>query len=229
MNITIPFSKEILFKSKIAEITSISLEHDVSINEKELLGDFIVSGEYKNLDVNVDTNPFSHVVPFSVNLDDDIDIESLKYEIEDFSYEIKEEDILKVNILFHVTADKIVFKHEDVFERPSDDVFEVKDERVIEEPITDDKSDDDENTIVEEISENRLEKANGVTNSEIITNNELVEDYITYHIHLVKAGETYKSISKIYNISEEELQDLNDYADVSLGDKLLIPEINEEE
>ena len=126
MNITIPFSKEILFKSKIAEITSISLEHDVSINEKELLGDFIVSGDYKNLDVNVDTNPFSHIVPFSVELDSDIDLETLKYEIEDFSYEIKDEDILLVNILFHVSADKIINRHEELFEKPTENVFEKK-------------------------------------------------------------------------------------------------------
>ena len=87
MNITIPFSKDIPFKSKIAEICSISLEEDVSINEKELLGDFIISGDYKNLDINVDTMPFNFVVPFSVELEKDIDLNTLKYEIYDFKYD----------------------------------------------------------------------------------------------------------------------------------------------
>lgn len=221
MNITIPFSKEILFKSKIAEITSISLEHDISINEKELLGDFIVSGEYKNLDVNVDTNPFSHVVPFSVELKNNIDINTLKYEIEDFSYEIKDEDILAINILFHVSADELSFKHEEIFEKPDEDLFEreIKEENK--------ETDKNEITTDNEAEEEKLEERDN--DADILKNNELVEDYITYHIHLVKAGETIKTISKFYNISEEELYDLNSQNDVSIGDKLLIPELDEEE
>ena len=220
MNITIPFSKEILFKSKIAEITSISLEHDVSINDKELLGDFIVSGEYKNLDINVDTNPFSHVVPFSVNLEENIDINTLKYEIEDFSYGIKDEDILVVNILFHVTADSIVFKHEELFEKPNTDEIKEEIEKRSEDFIIEENIEDDEDKIKSE--ERKI-------NVDVLQSNELFEDYITYHIHLVKTGETIKTISKLYNISEDELLDLNNQMEISVGDKLLIPEVNEEE
>ena len=97
MDLTIPFSKEILFKNNIAEICSISLEEDVSINDTELLGDFILEGEYKNLDINVDTMPFNHVVPFSINLDRDIDLNTLSYEIKDFSYDVIGSDTLKVD------------------------------------------------------------------------------------------------------------------------------------
>ena len=46
MNCIIPYTKEIPFNSKIKEITSISLEHEMNINEGEILGNFIVSGEY---------------------------------------------------------------------------------------------------------------------------------------------------------------------------------------
>ena len=45
MNINIPFNKIVPFKSSIAEICSISLEHDISINDSELLGDFLITGE----------------------------------------------------------------------------------------------------------------------------------------------------------------------------------------
>lgn len=242
MNITIPFNKEILFKSKIAEITSISLEHDVSINEKELLGDFIVSGDYKNLDVNVDTNPFSHIVPFSVELDNDIDLETLKYEIEDFSYEIKDEDILLVNILFHVSADKIINRHEELFEKPTENIFEEKNKESFDEKLYEDENkttkevasgkttnDDFSSESIEEINFDNVRNTDIEKSVEIIKNNNLLDDYITYHIHMVKAGETFKTISKLYNISEEELFDLNSQSEISVGDKILIPELNEEE
>ena len=47
MNLTIPFTKDIKFSSNISEILSISLEHEYTVNELGVLGNFIVSGEYK--------------------------------------------------------------------------------------------------------------------------------------------------------------------------------------
>ena len=38
MNCIIPFTKDIKFNTNIAEVLSISLEHDYTVNESELLG-----------------------------------------------------------------------------------------------------------------------------------------------------------------------------------------------
>ena len=212
MDLTIPFSKEIPFKSTIAEIVSISLEHDVSINDDELLGDFILEGEYKNLDINVDTNPFNHVIPFNVSLSKDIDINTLNYEIVDFKYEIINEDTLKVDIKFHVTADKLMNR--------IDELFQKTDEELIIEESNDD--------IKEEIIEETKREDNNEISSNIL-NNDLKEDFITYHIHMVKINETIDTICKEYKIDKETLLSINDIENnISIGDKLIIPELDEE-
>ena len=213
MNITIPFSKDIPFKTKIAEITSISLEQDVSINDSELLGDFIISGEYKNLDVNVDTMPFNFVVPFSVSLDKDIDLETLRYEISDFKYSVKDDDILNIEILFHTEADKFYIKHEEIFERLNDDL-------VINDVIDELNEEENENIFeTTPVSDNRDE----TVSTSLISSNEFEEDYITYHIHMVKISETVESICSDYKIEKDKLLELNEITNISVGDKLLIP------
>lgn len=213
MNITIPFSKDIPFKTKIAEITSISLEQDVSINDSELLGDFIISGEYKNLDVNVDTMPFNFVVPFSVSLDKDIDLETLRYEISDFKYSVKDDDILNIEILFHTEADKVYIKHEEIFERLNDDL-------VINDVIDELNEEENENIFeTTPVSDNRDE----TISTSLISSNEFEEDYITYHIHMVKINESVESICSDYKIEKDKLLELNEITNISVGDKLLIP------
>lgn len=214
MNISIPFKKLIPFKSNIAEICSISLEHDVSINDSELLGDFIITGEYKNLDVNVDTMPFEHVIPFSVNLEEDINIDTLNYEIEDFSYEIENNDSLSVNILFSVTAEKLAKDVNNIFEKVDEDVLEKSE-------IFDEQRNEKTEEIIE--VENTI-KENDIS---IIENTNIEEDYITYHIHLVKINETIDSIAKDYKIDKEKLIELNDITNLQIGDKIIIPEIDE--
>lgn len=232
MNITIPFKKQIPFKSSIAEICSISLEHDVSINESELLGDFIISGEYKNLQVNVDTMPFEHVIPFSVNLDKDIIIDSLNYEVEDFTYEIENEDTLCVNILFHVTADKIVSSKEDsIFEKEEVDRFYdeditklIKSDKLDKEELVDSQN---QNNVAKSvvIEKNIEEEKNSV---DIIKNSNIKEDYITYHIHIVKVNETIDQLASLYKISKEKLMELNDINNIEVGDKIIIPDLDEQ-
>jgi len=213
LNITIPFEKLLPFKTNIAEVCSISLEHDVSINDNELLGDFIISGEYKNLDVNVDTYPFEHVIPFSVDLEDDILIDTLNYEVEDFTYDIVNNDTLKVKIILHVTADKkLVDLKEDIFEKDP----EIKIE--------------DRLDLIDDIKPNNVEeKSNTIEDKvDIINNTNIKEDYITYHIHFVKINETIDSICSEYKIEKEKLLELNDITTIDVGDKIIIPDVDEQ-
>lgn len=219
MNISIPFNKIVPFKSSIAEICSISLEHDISINDSELLGDFLVSGEYKNLDINVDTIPFEHVIPFSVKLDEDIIIDTLSYEVEDFSYEIVDSNSLKVNIILHVSADKNVTEEKIFDEKPEvdeEDRLKLLDE-------------ENEETISDQNTENKIDESKEVTKDDIdlIKSSNLKEDYITYHIHIVKINETIDSISADYKIEKDKILELNDISSIQVGDKIIIPDLNE--
>ena len=55
----IPFKKELLFKTKISEITSISLENTLSLKENDLVsGEFHISGDYKMTEASINREKF---------------------------------------------------------------------------------------------------------------------------------------------------------------------------
>ena len=70
MKKTIPFKKDITFKTSIAEVTSISLEHTLNKQENNVVGNFIVSGDYKVTDTSNTTLEFYHDLPFNIELDE---------------------------------------------------------------------------------------------------------------------------------------------------------------
>lgn len=231
MNCTIPYTKEIVFKNKIAEITSISLEHEMSINETELLGNFIVSGEYKNHELSVNKEEFNHVLPFSIELSDNVDLHTIDFSITDFSYEIVEENTLKVFIEFNViAAEKEII---DENENKSDEIFQdvstaVENDIVLPEVIGNNLREEEINMIEEEnsILEERIDSIE--TDSIIDSIKSENEEYSLYHIHIVKETETIEAISNMYNTSVDLINEYNDLSNVTIGDKLIIPEEKDE-
>lgn len=109
----IPFKKETRFKENVSEITSISLEHSLHKEEEHLItGEFLVSGEYKVVDTSSVIDHFSFHLPFDIHLDEKYDITNTEIDIDDFYYEIINNDTLLVNI--DVLVDKIEEKKIDV-------------------------------------------------------------------------------------------------------------------
>ena len=104
VNCKIPFTKDIDFEKKVSEITSISLEHETKVEEGVLKGNFIVSGDFKSHEVSINKEPFSYILPFEIDLAEDIDPDTIEFMIEDFTYEIVDNSILRVNIDFNVIA-----------------------------------------------------------------------------------------------------------------------------
>lgn len=94
----IPFKKDIIFKTKISEITSISLEHSLELDDDMISGDFIVSGDYKMTEASLNRENFLYKLPFDIALDSRYDTSEMKIEIDDFYYEIINDDVLRVNI-----------------------------------------------------------------------------------------------------------------------------------
>lgn len=103
----IPYSKEISFGSKIAEITSMSLEHELHIEPGCASGNFIISGDYKSHEVSVNREPFLYKLPFSIELTEAIDLDSLRFEIRDFSYDIVNDETIEVDIEFSLEAEEM--------------------------------------------------------------------------------------------------------------------------
>jgi len=106
MNLIIPFESEVKFDNVISEILSISLEHDYTVNEGKILGNFTISGEYKSHEVSVNKDTFNFVLPFEVDIPSNIDKDSIDFSIDDFTYELVEKDTLKVNIEYKVCGEE---------------------------------------------------------------------------------------------------------------------------
>ncbi len=215
MNCIIPFTKDVKFKSNIAEILSVSLEHDYTANETEVLGNFTISGEYKTHEVSVNKEHFEYVLPFSVNMTNKIDTNSVNFEVQDFTYEVIDNDTLRVNIEYSINADEIK-EEEHLFKQ-------------VEEPTLDnllDEIDREVEETKEEINEER-DISDEAKDTILDSINSTEDGFVTYHIHEMKETDTVESICLKYNTSDAILGEYNDLSTLTLGDKIIIPEINE--
>ena len=236
MNLIIPFTKDIKFNSSIAEITSISLEHDYTVNDGEILGNFIVSGDYKSHELSVNKEHFEYVLPFSVELTTRIDRNSVDFSIEDFTYEIKNNDTLEVRIEYSVndleekkeTKEEVV-EEEPLFERVEEDVTLEDMLDKINEDIRDDE--EAEETDKEDTMETEVIEQRDVTEDDkktiIDSINDADDAFVTYHIHIMKETDTIDTVCTKYNTTSNILSEYNDLSTVAIGDKLIIPDINE--
>ena len=242
MFVKIPFEKEIEFKTNISEITKMSLEHDFNVNDNVVLGNFYISGEYRPHEVSINTEDFKYTLPFEVNLREDINKDTLEFNIEDFSYDVSDHKILKVNIEYSLKAEI----NSDNFERVNESELE-SELNYIDDFLDNDnlKGDKDENlekssekmeTNEEEYQEEleieeqakdevRLNKDNEKTIMDTIKDSD--DTFVTYHIHIVKENETIESICAKYNVSSSLISEYNDIDSISLGDKILIPKTDE--
>lgn len=203
MNKIVPFKKEIIFKTNVFEITSISLEHTLKVEDYTVSGNFIISGEYKITEQSVDVEIFKYEIPFSIAFDSKYILDNASVDINDFYYEVINDRVLSVNI--EVLVDKIEEKEEE------DDIVE---ENIIE-----------ERCVEEEDIENLETKEEKDNNSSInIFNNINIEDsYNTYKVYIVREDDTLESIMSKYDISKEQLEEYNDLSELKIGDKIIIP------
>ena len=244
MNCIIPFTKDIKFNTNICEILSISLENEYTVNDNEILGNFIVSGDYKSHEVSVNKEHFEHVLPFSVNLTTRIDADSIDFAIEDFTYEIIDKNILKVNIEYSINALELK-EEEKIFEPVEetdtlDTILDSISEELEEPKLEERKEDDDQmDTLVEEkknLEEEKTETYEEARDDKISPEEENAilesvnpseETFITYHIHIMSETDTIETICAKYNTTQNLLGEYNDLSTIAIGDKLIIPDSNE--
>ena len=213
MNLIIPFEKKVKFDTPISEICSISLEHEITKNDVEILGNFLITGTYKEHELSINKTDFSFTLPFSVELTTRVDLSSLDMSIDNFTYDLNGSD-LDIKIDYVIEAQDL--KEEPVFERVEQDI----------EPITliEEEKEKINDEIKEEINNNEEREIKSET---IINSVKAEDDYISYHIHIVSSGESLESIALKYHITKEEIETINNITTIEENDKLLIPLENE--
>ena len=234
--------RELLFKNNIKEITSISLDSDYKVNDNELIGNFIINGEYKIHEVSINKENFNFKIPFNIELDNEVDKETIKLEINNFVYDYKKDELL-VNIEYEVIGDRkeiIVFEDKeslDEFMKNKEVEVIAEREKEIEE-LLNDKEQQKENVKNEEISKEEKEESleetikedRNLEQEEIIKPDDVInkidskkDKFITYQIYKIKENDTLESIVIKYKTSIDELKEYNDLTNLNINDKIIIP------
>ena len=94
----VPFTKELMFKTKIGEITSISIDHTLKLDGQFISGEFIIGGTYKMIDAGKLEEEFNYNIPVDITIDSKYDTSNCTISIDEFTYEIINEETLKINI-----------------------------------------------------------------------------------------------------------------------------------
>ena len=198
MNKIIPFNKEIKFNDIIGEITSIALDDNLEfIVSYTIGGELIVRGTHKYDDIEED---FSYPLPTGISVDSKYDTSKATISVDDFYYEIINDDTLKVKI--DLILDNLFYKEKEL-EPLVHEVIENRDEEVT---IDDEK----DNNIVDLFNE---------------TNNE--KEYSIYRVYIITNEDTLEKVLDKYHITKEELSHYNDLDNFKPGNKIIIPSTDE--
>lgn len=214
----ISFKKELLFKTKVSDITSISLEREIKVEDSIITGIFHITGDYKINEGSINREEFSFDLPFDITIDPRYDINTIEADIDDFHYDLINNDTLKVNIDLYIEAEYLpeqTTSKED-FKEP-----EVVEEEIL--PIKEDNSDDR----IELAKETNEEKIDRDSENDLFSNLDNSETYSTYYVYIVKEEDNIDKILNKYDITKEELESYNDISNINVGDKLIIPKCNE--
>lgn len=234
----IPFVKDISLAPKIYEVTSIALEHNLKMeNSDSVVGSFTVSGKYRINNISINEEVFEENIPFDITLDSKYDASKVTIDIDDFYYEIVNDEFLRVHI--DVLVDNLVYEKKEV-EKPKEIIKEEREEisTIINERNDDlmndnvNLSDKKEDILIREedvkTSKKDEERESDITNKIETGLFDKEEKYITYKVHIVRDTETIDEITTKYNVSKEELEKYNDLNNIVLGTKIIIPISNEQ-
>ena len=218
MKCIIPFESKVKFDYPVKEICSISLEHEITKNDDELLGNFFISGTCKEHELSVNTNDFKFTIPFSLEYTNKIDPDSIDFNIDNFTYDLSANELI-IKIDYEISADDIV----------EDDPYDLIDENyrdtsnIIDNNFENAKN---ENSVIvekpkETMSEYPKNEIGDIKND--IASLKMEDDYALYHVHYKKVDETIESICSFYKISKDDLLNFNNTDNVDDLSILLIP------
>ena len=249
----IPFKKDLPFKTKVSDITSISLERKIEILDGGIVtGTFYITGDYKMNEGSINREKFSFDLPFDITLDPRYDVNSVKADIEDFYYDVINEDTLKVNIDLYIEAeylpdtslDNNILTEEDKSDNEMNDVQKedesVEEDRNIMMESKSDSKNDENLEIDKEVTSEKINNDDATMNDSDIERNDVddfandlfsnldnTETYTTYYVYIVKEEDTIDKIISLYGVTKEDIENYNDITSIKPGDKVIIPKTSE--
>lgn len=232
MKKTLTFEKDLTFDSRLGNINTISLEDDLKfIDSSNITGNFYVSGKYKMTEASTILEDFSYSIPIEISLMEEYDLNTTDIIIENFTYEIIDNSILrcKINLLVE-GVEKIEIATEEEKEeeesRECDDDIVPDDLKELPVKKTDNKRTEivDEKTEVIEEKEEKNETKNAIKVNSLFANlNDENDTFTTYSIYIMRENDSIEKVMDKYEVSKEELQNYNDLAKVELNSKIIIP------
>lgn len=229
----INFDKKIEFPSMIGEVTSISLDEDLKFkDESNIVGKLTVKGTYKRTEASRLEEDFYYELPTEILLTEKVDIDTANIEIDDFYYEIENEDSINCHIILLINAMEIV----DI-EEAEEEKVEIEKEQEKKEVNEERECDGDAN--IETYEEEYLEPAVEEKKEKVDDNNDDVgslftslkdseETFQTYTVYIMRKEETLDNIITKYNTNKELLEQYNDLSNLTIGSKIIIPMNNED-
>ena len=233
MKQTIPFKKDITFKTKIGELTAISLDNDLTLKGEDLIvGNFYISGNYKMLEGSISEEEYSYKIPCEIAISDEYDTYDATIDIDDFYYEIINDEILRVNIT--VILDNLEKKEVLEDRNELEEIEILKDEEEIEDEKGEQENeknifeDEIKLPLDEEFDEAVvIDKMDGDRAMSFYEVKEQTDTYLTYKVYIFKEEDTIENILEKYNITKEQLSDYNNLEEIVAGSKLVIPSSND--
>ena len=218
MNKKINIEKKIEFTKMISEITAISLEHDLEfVDEENIEGNLIISGKYKSTIATLEEE-FNYKIPIEITLTNKLDIDKSQVEITDFTYDITENESLLCNIELLVSGEELANRECD---------GDPKETKEIEIPKLEQPKERTNNEEKEELEIKEEPKEENDINFINIDNSK--ETYGTFIVYIVRQNENINTILEKYNTTLEEVEKYNDIKDLSIGTKLIIPLLKDED
>lgn len=239
------FKKEIPLEESISNITSISL--DTTFNEcvTGVEGVFLISGNYKTHELSLNKKDFKYELNFDELIENVIE-GSLNLEVEDFTYEIVDDNLV-VDIDYEVSYEEKEEMEEELdeeeFERFLEEhevdivnLNEIEEQTEINtQEITEEESEPEIETIEEKEEQKEEEEKRDVnlipqeendeseTSDVILKSIDKEEKYITYHVYVCEEDDTFESISEKFKTTKEEIREYNEIDDIEYGRKIIIP------
>ena len=219
MNKKINIEKKIEFTKMISEITAISLEHDLEfVDEENIEGNLIISGKYKSTIATLEEE-FNYKIPIEIALTNKLDIDKSQVEITDFTYDITENESLLCNIELLVSGEELANRECDGDPKETKEIEIPK----LEQPK--ERTNNEEKEELEIIEEKQKEE----NDINFINIDNSKETYGTFIVYIVRQNENINTILEKYNTTLEEVEKYNDIKDLSIGTKLIIPLLKDED
>lgn len=224
----VPFTKDLMFKTKIGEITSIALDNTLNLDKEFVSGEFIVSGTYKILEGSSIEEEFIYNIPVDITIDSKYETRNCSISIDDFSYEIINEEKLKVNI--SVMLDDLDIKEEKIEkievivpteERVDKEFSFLEDNLELEDILLEAKKEIEKNKMINEIKDTTTFK------DKLLETVDCEKEFSIYRVYTVKEEDTLELIYEKFNTTKEILADYNDLDNIIIGSKLIIPSEDE--